>query len=439
MIRDAGVAQWQSRAFIRPRSQVRSLPSAQKVGVGASKDKVVGPTPTSGTKSYATVKENFISLIPWLIIYIRPSIVYNMSMAKLTMFQPRYTITPRLLANIKRIAELVTELNYSHFSKVVLLDFERRAREISAHSSTSIEGNPLPLTEVKKIMKHAPEHARDSEREVLNYNRALVRLNTLIQQDSNPFSFESVERVDLKLILDIQKTVTAGLIDKLRSGKLRQEPVFVNNPQTRQPIYFPPDHQDIQRLIGNLLTYVNENKTKIDPLIIAGIFHKQFVIIHPFVDANGRTPRLATKVLLAGMGLNTFNLFSFENYYNQNVTKYIQNVGLVGNYYDIQGAIDFTSWLEYFTDGIIDELLRVGNELAKSNNTPATKLQSYHHAVVNYIKKHGFIKDSDYSQLTARARPTRNLDFKKLIELGLIEKQGKGKATFYVLKKQNSN
>lgn len=386
----------------------------------------MGPTPTPGTKSSATVKEDFISLIFWLIIYIRPSIVYNVSMTKPTVFQPRYTITTRLLANIKRIAELVTELNHRRFSKVVLLDFERRAREISAHSSTSIEGNPLPLTEVKKIMKRAPEHIRDSEREVLNYNRALEHLNELLERGKHSF--------DLKLILDTQKTVTAGLISSYRSGKLRQEPVFVNNPRTRQPIYFPPDHQDVPRLIADMLRYVNENRNKLDPLIVAGIFHKQFVIVHPFVDGNGRTARLATKMLLAGMGLNTFNLFSFENYYNQNVTKYFQNVGLVGNYYNLKDAIDFTLWLEYFTDGIIDELLRVGGELAKSNNTPATQLQSYHRLVIDYIKKHEFIKDSDYALLTKRARPTRNLDFKKLIGLGFIERRGKGKATYYVLK-----
>ena len=78
------------------------------------------------------------------------------------MFQPNYNITPALLANIKRIAALVTELNSRHFSDVILFDFERKAREVSAHSSTSIEGNPLPLTEVKQILKHAPEHIRDS-------------------------------------------------------------------------------------------------------------------------------------------------------------------------------------------------------------------------------------------------------------------------------------
>src|SRR3989338_3631515 len=339
------------------------------------------------------------------------------------MFQPHYIITAKLLDNIKRIALLVTELNRRHFSKVVLLDFERRAREVSAHSSTSIEGNPLPLTEVKKIMKHAPEHVRDSEREVLNYNRALMALNILTQQGG--------ARFDLKLILDIQKTVTAGLINNYRSGKLRQEPVFVNNPQTRQPIYFPPDHKDVPQLIGNLLLYANANRTKLDPLIIAGIFHKQFVVVHPFVDGNGRTARLATKILLAAMGLDTFNLFSFENYYNQNVANYFENVGLLGNYYDLKDHIDFTPWLEYFTDGIIDELLRVGGELAKSGTTPEDTLESFHKAILDHIAKHGFIADRDYAKLTSRARPTRNLDFKKLIKLGLIEKQGKGKATFY--------
>ena len=328
------------------------------------------------------------------------------------MFQPTFTVTPRLLANIKRVVELVTELNNKHFSRVVLLDFERRAREVSAHSSTSIEGNPLPLTEVKRILKRAPEQARDSEREVLNYNRALMHLNTLFKQKNNFF--------DLKLILDIQKIVTANLLLKSKSGKLRQEPVFVNNPQTRQPIYFSPDHQDVPLLMGDLLKYLKENEIKLDPLIVAGIFHKQFVIIHPFLDGNGRTARLSTKVLLAGMGLNTFNLFSFENYYNQNVSKYFQKVGLIGNYYELKNSIDFTEWLEYFTDGIIDELLRVKKELLAGSLTPETELKFYHKQVLNFIKEKGYITDRQYAQLTRRAKATRTLDFAKLIKMDLI-------------------
>ena len=342
------------------------------------------------------------------------------------MFKPRYIISSRLLANIKRITEIITNLNNQSFSGVILAEMEKKAQEISTFSSTSIEGNPLPLTEVKRILKTRPEHIRDTEREVLNYNKALIELNRLISNKKQVF--------DLSLILKIQKTITKGLIEDYHCGHLRQEPVFVNNPKTRQAAYLPPEHSEISALVKELFDYVNKNENVIDSLILAGIFHKQFVIIHPFIDGNGRTARLATKALLAKMGLNTFNLFSFENYYNKNVSKYFQEVGLIGNYYEIKDRINFTSWLEYFTDGIIDELLRVEKELVRKTVSPKDKLKEYHDKIISYIKKHGYISDRDYAKLTRRAKPTRNLDFRKLIELGIIERVGKGKATYYKLK-----
>jgi Fic family protein len=171
-------------------------------------------------------------------------------------------------------------------------------------------------------------------------------------------------------------------------------------------------------------------------LILAGLFHKQMIVIHPFMDGNGRTTRLLTKILLADMGLNTFNLFSFENYYNQNVTRYFETVGVRGNYYDIASKINFTLWLEYFTGGILDELLRVEKLLPRPSLTPQTELKPYHKAILDFIARKGFISDSDYSGLVKRAKPTRRLDFNKLIELGLIVRQGKGKNTYYILKEE---
>jgi Fic family protein len=345
------------------------------------------------------------------------------------MFSPNYTITNRLLANIKRINTLVNELNNRRFPNVVLLEFEREARAVSSYASTSIEGNPLPLTEVKKILKTKPEHIRDSEKEVLNYNQALQDLNRQLKKGETKLSMD--------LILNIQKQVTDELLPIFDSGHLRQKPVVVNDPRTRQVKFLPPDTKDVGPLMEDLIAFVTANKYKIDPLILAGIFHKQMVLVHPFTDGNGRTTRLATKVLLAEMGLNTFNLFSFENYYNQNVTKYFQMVGEFGNYYDLVSfGIDFTPWLEYFTEGIIDELLRVKKLLPKVTVSPSSELQPYHLKILEFIRKKGFITDKGYSQLTNRAKATRVLDFQKLIELGLIVRKGKGRATYYISKEK---
>ena len=344
------------------------------------------------------------------------------------MFKPQYTITDLLLANIKKINALIAELNNNRFPNVILLELERSAREVSAYASTSIEGNPLPLTEVKKILKFTPTHIRDSEKEVLNYNQALQDLNKQLK--------EGTIKLSLNLILKIQKQVILDLLPKFETGHLREKAVVVNDPRTGQPVYLPPDVKDVKPLMEDLIEFANNNTANIDPLILAGIFHKQMIIIHPFIDGNGRTTRLVTKSLLAAMGLNTFNLFSFENYYNQSVTKYFQTVGEFGNYYELVETIDFTVWLEYFTEGIIDELLRVQKLLPKTSISPASELQPYHIKIIKFIQEKGFISDRDYVKLVTRAKATRALDFQKMIELDLIERKAKGRATYYILKEK---
>lgn len=343
------------------------------------------------------------------------------------MFTPKYTITSRLLANITQINRLVRDLNDNRFPRVILLEFEKIARAVSSYASTSIEGNPLPLTEVKKILKSSPVNIRDSEKEVLNYNQALQYLDSRLKEEPV---------VTLDLILEIQRQVTTQLLPAGDCGKLRTQPVIVNDPKTGRAVYLPPDVQDVEPLMKNLVAFTHNNLNSVDPLILAGLFHKQMVIIHPFMDGNGRATRLATKVLLAQMGLDTFNLFSFENYYNQNVSKYFLSVGEYGNYYELVSRIDFTHWLEYFTEGIIDELMRVQKLLPQVDQTPSTKLGDHLLRLLEHIRSRGFITSREYARLVNRAKATRALDFQKLIRLGLIKRRGKGRAVHYVIREK---
>lgn len=340
------------------------------------------------------------------------------------MFEPKYTVTDNLLANIKRIAEVSTSLNERRFSKPVLLELEREARVISSFASTSIEGNPLPLTDVKRLLKQTPATIRDTEREVLNYNAALQQAKMVV--DSNNAT------MTVPLILALQRRVTGGLLASYSSGKFRSEPVFVNDPRSGQTVYWPPDQQDVPDLTKDLVAFVRTKKDIIDPIILAGLFHKQFVLIHPFLDGNGRTARLTTKVLLAGMGLDTFNLFSFERYYNANVTKYFATVGELGNFYDL--AINFTPWLEYFTGGVLDELLSVKKELERAAAVPIVPLKPHLKKLLTYAARHGAFTDADYAKIVLRARPTRAGDLRYLLEHGLIERHGQGRATYYTKK-----
>lgn len=336
------------------------------------------------------------------------------------MFDPTYTISNQLLNTIKRATLLVHDLNQQLISEVVLAELKQEATAVSTYASNSIEGNPLPLTEVRRLLKNQPQQIRQSEREILNYNQVLVALS---EDWSRPFT--------KSLLLEIHSGLMKGILLAHQAGHWRQEPVVVHNPQTREVIYLPPDWEDVESLIADLVSFVQAKQTIMDPMILAGLVHKQLVIIHPFVDGNGRTTRLATNILLAGLGLNIFNLFSFENYYNQNVSRYFQQVGLLGNYTDLVETITFNSWLEYFAEGVLDELYRVEKQILSRPLAPDMRLKPFHQLILDLIDEHGSVTDREYAKLTERAKATRALDFKKLIELGIIVRLGKGPGTYY--------
>ncbi len=114
------------------------------------------------------------------------------------------------------------------------------------------------------------------------------------------------------------------------------------------------------------------------------------------------------------------------------MTKYFATVGERGSYYDLK--VDFTQWLEYFTDGVLDELLRVKDLLEKTVESPASGLKEHHRVILEYLREHPSINDMIYANLTDRAKPTRALDFRYLLDQKLIERRGKGRATYYTAK-----
>jgi predicted HTH transcriptional regulator len=72
--------------------------------------------------------------------------------------------------------------------------------------------------------------------------------------------------------------------------------------------------------------------------------------------------------------------------------------------------------------------------LPESGRTPETHLEPYHEKILAAIRERGFITDREYAKLVERAKATRALDFQKLVSLGLIERKGRGRATYYILK-----
>jgi Fic family protein len=342
-------------------------------------------------------------------------------------WKPKYTITNKLLVTVREIGEAIGELKSYQLTAKALARLELDARQLSTFASTSIEGNPLALTDVKRVLKSNKEHIRDTEREVLNYDQALQVLYSSVKKGAFKLNITTLEKT--------QKQVVDGLMDNPADcGRLRQAPVIIRNPrEIDEVVFIPPDAKDVKKLTSDLMNFINQNIGKIDPIVLAGLFHRQCVIVHPFIDGNGRTTRLLTTAILGKAGLSLSEIFSFENYYNQNITRYFEAVGLRGDYYDLENSIDFTQWLEYFTDGILDELLRL-RKILPAHLEPRPRLEEHHQQILEYIGEHGSITQREYAAISSRSLASRKLDFEKLIDLAMTEAKGVGRGTYYVLK-----
>jgi len=339
------------------------------------------------------------------------------------MFEPKFIIRPRLLRTIREIGETLGMIRASNLSEARLARLTHAARALSAHASTSIEGNPLPLTDVKRLLKQAPAQARDTEREVLNYNRALEWVQDRVKTGRFDLSTNTFQTV--------QGLVVDGLMENpFDVGHVRQKPVIIRDPRVADStVFLPPDHGDVPDLCEDLFTYLRQNLNDLDPILLAGIFHKQAVIIHPFMDGNGRSTRLMTTGILGMTGLDVFSIFSFEEYYNRNVTRYFKMVGEQGDYYDLKGSAEFSNWLEYFAEGILDELKRVQKTLPQKQ----PRLEPHHRLILDHIEAHGSISQKEYGELSDRSLASRKNDFARLVGLGLIRQVGGGRSVYYIL------
>ena len=338
------------------------------------------------------------------------------------MWNPKYTIRNRLLRTIREVGEVLGEIRSHPISESKFSSLVIEARALSTFASTSIEGNPLPLTDVKRLLKNAPGQMRDTEREILNYNRALEWVQAQVEVGTFELSTGTFET--------IQGMVVEGLMENAFDiGHIRQKPVVIRDPRAPDSIVFvPPEYKDVSSLCENLFRFLRANLNDVDPVLLAGLFHKQAVVIHPFMDGNGRSTRLMASAILGMTGLEFWSLFSFEAYYNRGVTRYFQMVGEQGDYYDLRDRIDFTHWLEYFAEGILDELKRV----QKSLPDRPLRLEPHHEQILQFLDQNGTITQREYGAISNRSLAARKQDFAKLLELGLIRKEGGGRSVYYV-------
>lgn len=336
------------------------------------------------------------------------------------MFQPNYIVSPKLLNNINEIERLYGRLEGMKVPQSLLLNLKRDNLITSSYASNSIEGNPLSQAAVTNLLLNDQVPVNRDEKEVVNYFEILKILEKLVK-----------EPLDLDQILSIHKGLMTGVDDKIK-GKIRDKEIVVGNRGINGEILIkhnPPFHNAsaIKHALEELTEWIGTSE---DPAILkAGLYHHQFVYIHPFIDGNGRTCRLTTALVFLKNNYLINKYFVLDDYYDIDRDNYSDSLHSAD-----RG--EQTEWLEYFTDGVKYSLQSALSriELGLSQLSFDLRPSPRESDALQIIQKYRQVNTAD---LVREMKVTRQQAFnllKALTEKGFIEKKGSTKDSYYVVK-----
>ncbi len=198
------------------------------------------------------------------------------------------TLGLRLLASIEEKKVRLDRLR--PFPKAALARLREQIVVEWTFNSNAIEGNTLTLKETALVLKEGLTISGKPLREHLeavNHKDAIAQLENLV-----------AKKTDLteEGIRSLHKIILKG-IDDQEAGFYRRHRVRILGAR-----HIPPDPIKVPAQMEDCLAWYKQNRSKLNPVEMAALFHHKLVLIHPFIDGNGRCARLVMNLILMRHG-----------------------------------------------------------------------------------------------------------------------------------------
>ena len=344
------------------------------------------------------------------------------------MFNPNFKYTHKIVNNLVKIASAREVVLNSYLVPKWEVSLRKDALIRATHASTAIEGNPLTIEEVSQLAQgRKVMAARKAELEVLNYLRVLENIEKYQEQG----------KITEKIILKLHKDISKEILEKPEyEGRYRELQVYVGNRATGKVVFMPPPPEDVPKLMNEFIEWINsDNSYHLDPVIVAGVSHYEFVRIHPFIDGNGRTARALATLILNLQKFDIKKFFALDDYYDSDRTAYYKALDSVN-----PTTLDLTQWLEYFTNGVLisitkvkEKVLRLSLEKHKKDSKGQIPLTERQMKLIEYLQQNGRITAGDAARMFEITRQAALKELTKLVKLEIIKLEGKGRGAYYVL------
>ena len=294
---------------------------------------------------------------------------------------------------IKEINERLQTININDSTKKKNLIMKSKVRSI--YSSLAIEANSLSLKDVSNIIdEKLVLGKRDEVQEVKNANE----LYRIIQD------FDWKKESDL---IKAHMIMMKYFEDDNEGYRNHGEGVKKGD----KIIFTAPESILVNSLMNSLFEFINDNKDKINMLVLASIFHYYFVYIHPFTDGNGRIARFWVSLMLINYNSN-FEYIPIEEELYLNQDKYYETISECHN---IGNANVF---IHFMLESINNCLLKTTQKITQ------IKLNKNQQEILKLIEENSSITRKEIATIIKLSEDGVKYNLKKLASNKIIERVG---------------
>lgn len=338
-----------------------------------------------------------------------------------------------------------TKLKYSHWDSEIL-GLVAQIHEYKGRQELYLKQKPQALDRLVELAKIQSTEASNKIEGIVTTSR---RIRELVEQKTTPQNRDEEEIIGYRDVLNTIHTnyeyipVRGNLILQLHRDlyqysekdfggryKNTQNVIAENHSDgTREILFAPLEPYETPEAINSICESFNlvVDSQDVDPLVLIPIFINDFLCIHPFNDGNGRMSRLLTALLLYRQGYVVGKYISLEKIIEKTKENYYEALRVSGyGWHD--GENDSTPFVKYIL-GIILSAYREFEDRVDLYDEKLPIIEMVRRASGNKIGK--FTKSDMMELVPTASRASIENSLKILVEKGVLERHGQGKATFY--------
>ena len=308
--------------------------------------------------------------------------------------------------------------------------FRETAQYRSITLSDGLEDDPLGEAEALHVLVEGANESEPAEARLKNLQEAYRLVRTLAPDPS--------VRVDVGLLRALNALIMRGLGAPDPGGRYRSGTTAIVDARTGEIRYRPPKPEQLPSLMDALVEDLNQWMSEGVPgPIVAALAHFGLVSIHPFPDGNGRTARLLADMILTQTANSIDEMLSVSEVFHRHLREYCDSLRAVQGD-DFQEELDVSDWVRQHTRWLKEAASLLERRLLRHKQLLEFWQQNFGEAL-NDRQQLGLmfavevrqLSSPLYARLTGTSTSRAKVDLNGLLQIGALDRVGRGPSTRY--------